>query len=70
MKKANFGLMVAMILLLSCVSVFADDTTSVRLITVTGEAEVAVPPNEVVFDLTIQSITRIFEQLRLKLTIA
>ena len=55
MKKASFGLQVAMVLLLSCASVFADDTTSVRLITVSGEAEVAVPPNEVVFDLTIQS---------------
>lgn len=57
MKKANLGLLVTMFLLTYC-SVFAQDTTSVRLITVTGEAEVSVPPNEVVFDLTIQSINK------------
>ena len=56
MKQANFGLLVVMVLLFSCASVFADDATNVRLITVTGEAEVSIPPNEVVFDLTIQTL--------------
>ncbi len=56
MKKVNFFLMTVMSFLVLCASVFAQDTTGVRLITVTGEAEVAAPPNEVVFDLTIQSI--------------
>jgi uncharacterized protein len=32
--------------------------TQPRLITVTGEAEVNVPPNEVVFDLTVQTIDK------------
>jgi uncharacterized protein len=56
MKKANIFLMATMFLLVLSASVFAQDSTGVRLITVSGEAEVSVPPNEVVFDLTIQSI--------------
>jgi len=37
---------------------FAQGQTQPRLITVTGEAEVNVPPNEVVFDLTVQTIDK------------
>jgi uncharacterized protein YggE len=36
----------------------ADDKPEPRLITVTGEAEVLVVPDEVVFDLTVQNINR------------
>jgi uncharacterized protein YggE len=36
----------------------ADDKTEPRLITVTGEAEVLVVPDEVVFDLTVQSLNK------------
>ena len=55
MKKLVFSF--ALVLTLStCALSYADDTTNVRLITVTGEAEVNVPPNEVVFDLTVQTI--------------
>lgn len=56
MKKANFVLMTAMILMIWSAVVLAQSTQGVRLITVSGEAEVSIPPNEVVFDLTIQSI--------------
>ena len=56
MKTLSFVLMMEMLVLVSCAPVLADDTPTVRLITVSGEAEVSVPPNEVVFDLTIQSI--------------
>ena len=36
----------------------ADDKTEPRLITVTGEAEVLVVPDEVVFDLTVQTLNK------------
>jgi uncharacterized protein YggE len=36
----------------------ADDKPEPRLVTVTGEAEVLVVPDEVVFDLTVQSVNR------------
>jgi uncharacterized protein YggE len=36
----------------------ADDKPDARLITVTGEAEVLVVPDEVVFDLTVQSLNK------------
>ena len=38
--------------------VAADDKPEPRLITVTGEAEVLVVPDEVVFDLTVQNVNR------------
>jgi uncharacterized protein YggE len=40
------------------VSAWADDRPEPRLITVVGEAEVKVAPDEVVFDLTIQTINK------------
>ncbi|MCA1816304.1 MAG: SIMPL domain-containing protein [Acidobacteria bacterium] len=39
-------------------SISADDKPEPRLITVTGEAEVLVVPDEVVFDLTVQNVNR------------
>lgn len=40
----------------------ADDTPTPRLITVTGEAEVRVVPDEVVFDLTVQTLDKNLRQ--------
>jgi uncharacterized protein YggE len=37
-------------------STFADDRVETRLVTITGEAEVKIAPDEVVFDLTVQSL--------------
>ena len=57
MRKAFYSIAaIVMLVLLSPLSAVADDQPIVRLITVTGEAEVNVPPNEVVFDLTVQTI--------------
>jgi uncharacterized protein len=42
----------------------ADDTALPRLITVTGEAEVRVVPDEVVFDLTVQTLDKNLRQAK------
>lgn len=42
----------------SAVMALADDRTETRLITVAGEAEVKVAPDEVVFDVTVQTINK------------
>jgi uncharacterized protein YggE len=54
--KSLFG--VAALLVALTHTVAADDKPEPRLITVTGEAEVLVVPDEVVFDLTVQNINR------------
>jgi len=57
MRKAFYNVAaVLMLVLTASLAVLADDQAGTRLITVTGEAEVNVPPNEVVFDLTIQTL--------------
>jgi len=57
MRKTIFSFAtVLMLVLSSSLTAFAEDPPGVRLITVTGEAEVNVPPDEVVFDLTVQTI--------------
>ena len=47
-------------LVISCgtLTAFADDRPEMRLITVAGEAEVKVAPDEVVFDVTVQTINK------------
>src|ERR1043166_6593731 len=42
----------------STLTALADDRTETRLITVAGEAEVKVVPDEVVFDVTVQTINK------------
>jgi uncharacterized protein YggE len=49
---------VALLFALALPASAADDKPEPRLITVTGEAEVLVVPDEVVFDLTVQNINR------------
>jgi uncharacterized protein YggE len=56
--KAKVTLSVVALLLAFALPVMADDKPEPRLITVTGEAEVLVVPDEVVFDLTVQNINR------------
>lgn len=56
MKRAFYSVAVLVFVLACALPTLADDQIGVRLITVTGEAEVNVPPNEVVFDLTVQTI--------------
>lgn len=57
MRKSIFSFAtVLMFVLSSSLSALAEDPLGVRLITVTGEAEVNVPPDEVIFDLTVQTI--------------
>jgi uncharacterized protein YggE len=51
-------LKVAALLFALALPAAADDKTEPRLITVTGEAEVLVVPDEVVFDLTVQTVNR------------
>lgn len=55
LKSVCFGLLIICML---SVSVVADETQNVRLITVTGEAEVQVAPDEVVFDVTVQTLNK------------
>lgn len=55
MKNVIFIFAVALLFVSSS---FVQGQTQPRLITVTGEAEVNVPPNEVVFDLTLQTIDK------------
>jgi hypothetical protein len=51
--------LIALALALSCAPrVAADDRPEPRLITVAGEAEVLVVPDEVVFDLTVQALNK------------
>ena len=45
-----------LLILIGSVAALADDKPELRLITVSGEAEVKVAPDEVVFDLTVQNI--------------
>ena len=57
MKNAIVSFLgVAALVLVSAVLALGDDKVEPRLITVTGESEVNVVPNEVLFDLTIQHI--------------
>jgi uncharacterized protein YggE len=59
MHKAAVRLVcVAVMLIAASMSVLGDDTQDVRLITVAGEAEVNVAPDEVVFDLTVQTTNK------------
>ena len=51
-------LAISALVLASSLGVFADDKVEPRLITVAGEAEVKVAPDEVVFDLTVQTINK------------
>ena len=48
----------AFLLLAFAINTAAEDKPEMRLITVTGEAEVLVVPDEVVFDLTVQNFNR------------
>jgi uncharacterized protein YggE len=49
---------IALLLALALPASAADDKPEPRLITVTGEAEVLVVPDEVVFDLTVQTLNK------------
>jgi uncharacterized protein len=57
-KSISWFFTVALLLSIGTLTVFADDKVDVRLITVTGEAEVKVAPDEVVFDVTVQSLNK------------
>lgn len=46
------------LLLLASSAALADDNDAPRLVTVTGEAEVRVVPDEVVYDLTVQTVDK------------
>jgi uncharacterized protein YggE len=56
--KVKALLNVIALLLALALPAAADDKPEPRLITVTGEAEVLVVPDEVVFDLTVQNVNR------------
>jgi uncharacterized protein len=61
MKPINLSqrvLVLGVLLLMCSASAVADDKPDPRLITVTGEAEVKVAPDEVVFDITVQTINK------------
>lgn len=59
MKKALLTLFAALALTLAASSrTFAEDKPEPRLVTVAGEAEVNVAPDEVVFDLTVQTFNK------------
>lgn len=65
MKRLLHRLLAAGALLLSTsLPALADDAVLPRLITVTGEAEVRVVPDEVVFDLTVQTIDKSLRQAK------
>jgi len=51
-------LILGSVLLIFSINALADDKPEPRLITITGEAEVKVAPDEVVFDLTVQTINK------------
>lgn len=55
MIKSIFCLLLVII---CTATVLAQDSSGVRLITVSGEAEVKVAPDEVVFDVTVQSLNK------------
>ena len=57
-KSISFALVALFALSISTMTVFADDPPGVRLITVSGEAEVKVAPDEVVFDVTVQMLNK------------
>jgi uncharacterized protein YggE len=52
------------VILLAVVLVRADDKPTPRLITVTGEAEINVAPDEVVFDVSVQTINKDLRQAK------
>jgi uncharacterized protein YggE len=52
------------LLLATCLLVAADEKPSPRLITVTGEAEINVAPDEVLFDVTVQTINKDLRQAK------
>ena len=61
MKVTNMlqRILVGLVLFLAVsITALADDKPEPRLITVTGEAEVKVAPDEVLFDLTVQTINK------------
>ncbi|MEP6569685.1 MAG: SIMPL domain-containing protein, partial [Acidobacteriota bacterium] len=51
-------------MLLASVSVVADEKPGPRLITVAGEAEINVAPDEVVFDVSVQTINKDLRQAK------
>jgi uncharacterized protein YggE len=55
---------VVALMLLASVLVAADEKASPRLITVTGEAEINVAPDEVLFDVTVQTINKDLRQAK------
>jgi uncharacterized protein len=55
---------IAALILATCVLVAADQNPSPRLITVTGEAEINVAPDEVVFDVSVQTINKDLRQAK------
>lgn len=57
-------LVIAVLVLLASVSVVADEKPGPRLITVTGEAEINVAPDEVVFDVSVQTINKDLRQAK------
>lgn len=52
------------LLLAACLLVAADEKPGPRLITVTGEAEINVAPDEVVFDVSVQTINKDLRQAK------
>jgi len=52
------------LLMAACLVVAADEKPAPRLITVTGEAEINVAPDEVVFDVSVQTINKDLRQAK------
>jgi len=57
-RKFPRPVLLAAFLALACLPAAAQERVGPRLITVTGEAEVRVVPDEVVFDVTVQTLNR------------
>jgi uncharacterized protein YggE len=64
MKYALMRVSVVALLLLASVLVAADEKQGSRLITVTGEAEISVAPDEVVYDVSVQTLNRDLRQAK------
>jgi uncharacterized protein YggE len=58
------GSAIVVLLLAACVLVSADDRPAPPLITVSGEAEINVAPDEVTFDVTVQTINKDLRQAK------
>ncbi|HEX6184009.1 MAG TPA: SIMPL domain-containing protein [Pyrinomonadaceae bacterium] len=66
MKSTQHTIALLLLLLLTAASATAQDRPEPRLVTVAGEAEVSVSPDEVVYDVTVQTFSKVLKTAKMQ----